>query len=191
MSRLPISGGSSFGEMSIMNSRSTVVSVQEITWMSLLIAMQMVLSKLSIGSNTLKVGFSFIAIGLLGYYFGPFKAAIANVIADVISNVVMPSAGGFFLGFTFSALVAGLIYGFMLYNHKVTVWRTFVTVLLITVVVNTGMNTLWINMMTNIPYVTLLIPRLAKEAFSLVYQTGLLYIVLKWIDNSKFNRIGQ
>ncbi|PMD68339.1 folate family ECF transporter S component [Companilactobacillus nuruki] len=174
-----------------MNSRSTVVSVQEITWMSLLIAMQMVLSKLSIGSNTLKVGFSFIAIGLLGYYFGPFKAAIANVIADVISNVVMPSAGGFFLGFTFSALVAGLIYGFMLYNHKVTVWRTFVTVLLITVVVNTGMNTLWINMMTNIPYVTLLIPRLAKEAFSLVYQTGLLYIVLKWIDNSKFNRIGQ
>ena len=191
MSRLPISGGSSFGEMSIMNSRSTVVSVQEITWMSLLIAMQMVLSKLSIGSNTLKVGFSFIAIGLLGYYFGPFKAAIANVIADVISNVVMPSAGGFFLGFTFSALVAGLIYGFMLYNHKVTVWRNFVTVLLITVVVNTGMNTLWINMMTNIPYVTLLIPRLAKEAFSLVYQTGLLYIVLKWIDNSKFNRIGQ
>ena len=174
-----------------MNSRSTVVSVQEITWMSLLIAMQMVLSKLSIGSNTLKVGFSFIAIGLLGYYFGPFKAAIANVIADVISNVVMPSAGGFFLGFTFSALVAGLIYGFMLYNHKVTVWRNFVTVLLITVVVNTGMNTLWINMMTNIPYVTLLIPRLAKEAFSLVYQTGLLYIVLKWIDNSKFNRIGQ
>lgn len=174
-----------------MNSKSTVVSVQEVTWMALLIAMQMVLSKLSIGSNTLKVGFSFIAIGLLGYYFGPFKAAVANVLADVISNVVMPSSGGFFLGFTFSALVAGVIYGYMLYNHKVTILRTFITVLLITVIVNTGMNTLWIHMMTNVPYPALLIPRLTKEAFSLVYQTGLLYIVLKWIDNSKFNKIGR
>ena len=171
------------------SSKSSVVSVQEITWMALLIALQMVLSKLSIGSNTLKVGFSFIAIGLLGYYFGPYKAAIANVIADIISNTVMPSSGGFFWGFTFSALVAGVIYGFMLYNHKVTVLRTFLTVLLITVIVNTGLNTLWIHMMTNIPYITLLIPRLAKEAFSLVYQTGLLFIVLRWIDNSKFNKI--
>lgn len=173
-----------------MNSRSSVISVQEVTWMALLIALQMVLAKLSVGSNTLKVGFSFIAIGLLGYYFGPFKAAIANVLADVISNLLLPSGGGFFIGFTFSALVAGVIYGFMLYNHKVSVWRTFVTVLLITVIVNTGLNTLWIHMMTNVPYVTLLVPRLAKEAFSLVYQTGLLYIVLKWIDNSKFNKIG-
>ena len=174
-----------------MNSRSTVISVQEVTWMALLIALQMVLSKLSVGSNTLKVGFSFIAIGLLGYYFGPFKAAVANVLADVISNVALPSAGGFFIGFTFSALVAGVIYGYMLYNHKVTILRTFITVLLITVIVNTGMNTLWIHMMTNVPYPVLLVPRLAKEAFSLVYQTGLLYIVLKWIDNSKFNKIGH
>ncbi|WP_235700275.1 hypothetical protein [Companilactobacillus paralimentarius] len=56
-----------------MNSRTKVVSVQGITWMALLIALQMVLSKLSIGSNMLQVGFSFIAVGLLGYYFGPVK----------------------------------------------------------------------------------------------------------------------
>jgi len=173
------------------NSRSSAISVQEVTWMALLIALQMVLSKLSVGSNTLKVGFSFIAIGLLGYYFGPIKAAAANVLADIISNVVLSPSGGFFIGFTFSALIAGAIYGFMLYNKKVTILRTFITVLLITVVVNTGMNTLWIHMMTNLPYMTLLIPRLAKEAFSLVYQTGLLYIVLKWIDNSKFSKIGR
>ncbi|GAB5057158.1 folate family ECF transporter S component [Companilactobacillus alimentarius] len=174
-----------------MDSRTKVVSVQEITWMALLIALQMVLGKLSIGSNTLKVGFSFIAIGLLGYYFGPFKAAVANVLADIISHTVMATGGSFFLGFTFSALVAGVIYGYMLYNHKVTVLRTFITVLLITVIVNTGLNTLWIHMMTNLPYVTLLVPRLTKGAFSLVYQTGLLFIVLRWIDNSKFNKIGQ
>jgi hypothetical protein len=63
--------------------------------MSLLIALEMVLGQLSIGSNMLKVGFSFVALGLLGYYFGPIKAAIANVIADIISNVLLPSGGGF------------------------------------------------------------------------------------------------
>ena len=172
------------------NSRTKVISVQEVTWMALLIALQMVLGKLSIGSNTLKVGFSFIAIALMGYYLGPYKAAIANVLADIIGHTVLASGSSFFFGFTLSALVAGLIYGYMLHNHKVTVLRTFITVLLITVIVNTAMNTLWIQMMTNLPVMTLLVPRLAKEAFSLVYQTGLLYIVLKWIDNSKFNKIG-
>jgi len=174
-----------------MNSKSTVFSVQEVTWMALLIALQMVLSKLSIGSNTLKVGFSFIAIGLLGYYFGPIKAAVANGLADIISNTVLASAGGFFWGFTLSAIISGVIFGYMLYDHKVTVLRSFITILLITVIVQIGLNTLWIHMMTNLPYVALLVPRLTKEAFSLVYQTGLLYIVLKWVDNSKFNKIGR
>ncbi|MFH5811771.1 folate family ECF transporter S component [Companilactobacillus sp. FL22-1] len=174
-----------------MNSRSTSISVQEVTWMSLLIALQIVLSQLTFGSNILKVGFSFLSIGLLGYYFGPFKAALANVLADIISNVVLPSAGGFFIGFTFSALVAGLIYGLVLYNHKVTVLRTFLAVFLIVLIVNTGMNTVWIHMMTHVPYPALLVPRLPKEAFSLIYQTGILYIILKWIDSSKFSKIGR
>lgn len=174
-----------------MMSRSSSISVHELTWMSLLIALEMVLGQLSIGSNMLKVGFSFVALGLLGYYFGPIKAAIANVIADIISNVLLPSGGGFFWGFTFSALVSGLIFGWLLYNHKVTILRVFIAVLLNVVIVNTLLNTLWIQMMTNVPFVALLVPRLLKEAIGLVYQTGILYLVLRWINNSRFNKIGR
>ncbi|MQS89336.1 folate family ECF transporter S component [Companilactobacillus mishanensis] len=171
--------------------KSTSITVHELTWMALLIAMQMVLSKLSVGSGILQVGFSFIAIGLMGYYFGPIKAMFANAAADIIANVLLPTGGGFFWGFTLSALVAGLIYGFMLYNRKVTLLNVFLTVLLITVVINTLMNTFWISMMTHNPFWVMLLTRLPKEGISLIYQTGILYFILKWVSNTRFNKIGR
>ncbi|KRL66444.1 hypothetical protein FC27_GL000586 [Companilactobacillus versmoldensis DSM 14857 = KCTC 3814] len=170
---------------------STAINVHELTWMALLIALQMVLTKFSIGSNMLKVGFSFIAIALLGYYFGPIKAAMANVIADIITNTVFSTGGTFFFGFTVSAAVAGLIFGFMLHRRKVTVLNVFLTILVFTVVVNVLMNTLWISMMANLPFHVMLMTRLPKEAIALVYQTGILFIILKWISKSRFNRIGR
>ncbi|MFC6322916.1 folate family ECF transporter S component [Companilactobacillus baiquanensis] len=169
-------------------SRSSI-SVHELTWMAILIALEMVLSRFSIGSNALQVGFSFVAMGLIGYYFGPYKAAIAMAIADIMKMVILPSSGGFFWGFTVSAIVGGIIYGFMLYNKKVTITRVLITTVLVVVIVNTLMNTWWIHMISNAPYWVLLTPRLIKEAISLVYQTGILYLVLKWISNSKFNKI--
>lgn len=171
---------------------NTAISIHELTWMALLIALESVLIKLTFGSAMLKVGFSFIAIGLMGYYFGPYKAALANGIADSISNVILGSNGSyFFWGFTVSAVVSGLIAGFVLHHRKVTLLNVFITILLITVVVNTLMNTLWVSIMTNNPYLVMLVARLPKQAIALVYQTGLLYIMLKWIDGSRFSKIGR
>lgn len=174
-----------------MNRSKEAISVNEMTWMALLIAFEMVLSKLSVGSNMLHVGFGFIGIALLGYYFGPIKAAIANGVADLIGTTILGTGGTFFIGFTVSALTAGLIFGLMLHNRKVTILNVFLAVLFFVVIVNTLMNTLWIGMVANVPFYTMLIPRLPKELISLVYQTGILYIILKWISNSRFSKIGR
>ncbi|WP_099975131.1 MULTISPECIES: folate family ECF transporter S component [Lactobacillaceae] len=168
------------------------LKIQELTWMAVLIAMNVVLSKLVIGvSNIMQIGFGFVALALIGYYFGPFKAAIANVLADIIANTVFPSVGGFFWGFTLSALVAGVIYGLMLHNRKVTLLNSFLTTLLVVVIINLGMNTLWIHMMYQTPVTALLASRLPKEALSLIYQTAFIYIILRWVQNSRFNKIGR
>ncbi|AKP66952.1 folate family ECF transporter S component [Companilactobacillus ginsenosidimutans] len=170
---------------------STAIGVHELTWMALLIAFEMVLSKFSPGTNILKVSFTFIAIGLMGYYFGPYKAAIANAVADLIGNTVFATGGTYFYGFTLSAIITGLIYGYLLHNRKVTVLNVFLAVFLVTVVVNTLMNTLWVSILASAPYNVMLMTRLPKEAIELVYQTGLLYIILKWISKSRFNKIGH
>lgn len=170
---------------------TAVISVHELTWMALLIAMQIVLTKFNIGSNMLQVGFSFIAMALIGYYFGPYKAAIAGAVADILGNTVLSTGGGFNIGFTVSAITLGLIYGFMLHNRKVSLLNVFITVLLTTLVVNLFMNTLWIHLQYGTPFMALLVTRGIKEAITLVYQTGILYFILRWISNSRFNRIGR
>lgn len=170
---------------------STSFRVHELTWMALLVAFAIVISKFSFGSSILQVRFTFIALGIIGYYFGWYKAAIASGVVDLVANTLFASGGTFFFGFTISAVVTGLIFGFMLHNRKVTVLNVFITILLLTVVVDILLNTTWISMMASAPFNVLLVARLPKELIALVYQTGILYFILKWISNSRFSKIGR
>ena len=181
-----------FGDVKMNRSKgNNAIRVHELTWMALLIAFQIVLSKLSIGNNVLRIGFSFIAAGLIGYYFGPYKAAIAGGIADVIQATVFATAGAYFPGFTLSAVLAGAVYGFFLHKRKITLLNVFIPVLLITGIINTFLDTWWITIMYHLNYNAMLLARLPKQAFALVYQTGILYFILKWVSNSRFSKIGR
>lgn len=166
--------------------RSSTLLTEEVAWLGALVALQMVLGRLTVGSDLIKIGFGFIATGLIGYYFGPFRAAIACVASDIVTNVVFPQPTGFFWGFTLSALVSGVIYGSILYRKKVTILRVAIAVFLIILIVNTLMNTYWISIIAHLPYKVLLVPRVIKEIITLPIQATILYMVLKWVDNSKF-----
>lgn len=167
----------------------SVFLVRELTWLAALIALQMILGKLSIGNDIVKIGFGFVANALIGYYFGPFKAAIAGVAGDIISNTILPSSGGFFWGFTLSALVTGLIYGSILYKKEVTIWRVILVTVLIVVIIDTLMNTYWISIMANAPFKVMFATRIVKEIITIPIQATILYLVLRWVDNSRFKSL--
>lgn len=167
----------------------SVFLVRELTWLAALIALQMILGKLTIGNEIVKIGFGFVANALIGYYFGPYKAAIAGVAGDIISNTIFPSSGGFFWGFTLSALVTGIIYGFVLHKKEVTIWRVILVTALVIIIVDTLMNTYWISMMANAPFKVMFATRIIKEIITLPIQSTVLYMVLKWVDNSGFKSL--
>lgn len=168
---------------------SNVLRVRELTWLAALIALQMILSRLEVGPNFMKFGVGFIATALIGYYFGPIMGAIVGVISDIVTHVIFPDPSGFFWGFTLSALVGGLIYGLVLYKKKITFVRSLVATLLVVIIVNTLMNTLWVSMLANVPFMVYLVPRLAKEAITIVVQTLGIWLILGWVDRSRFRRI--
>lgn len=161
------------------------LNTQQFAWLCVLIALQVVLNRLTVGTSYLQIGFGFIAGGLIGYYFGPFHGAIAEVIADIISNTLFPANGGFFFGFTLSALISGIIYGLFLYHQKITFGRILLMVTTITVVVNLLMNTGWVSIMSGVPFMTMLKIRLPKEIITLPIQTIILYFILRWVNLSK------
>lgn len=169
--------------------RGNALLVRELTWLSALIALQMILGRLEIGPNFVKFGFGFIATALIGYYYGPVTGAIVGVVSDIVTHVIFPDPSGFFWGFTLSALIAGFIYGLVLYRKRITFWRVLLVTVLVVIIVNTLLNTLWISMMANQPFTFFLGPRLLKELITIPVQTIGLWLVLGWVDRSKFRRI--
>ena len=112
--------------------------------MALLIAMNVVLARfLGIQTPLVQVSFSFVPVVLAALLYGPVPAAIVGAMGDFLGAILFP-AGAFFPGFTLTAFLAGLVYGVFLYQKPAAVWRAVAAVLLITVFLNMGLNTLWL-----------------------------------------------
>lgn len=67
---------------------------------AMLIALQIILEKLSIGDPAvLKIGLGFIATALIGFLLGPWIGALSMIINDLISNTLLSSGAMFFSWF--------------------------------------------------------------------------------------------
>lgn len=95
-------------------------------WMAyagVLIALQIVLGNLvQIAFVTKQMNLGFLPIAAAGYLLGPVGALIVAVLGDVLGTMIF-GTGAYFAGFTITAALVGLIYGWMMYpeNQK---WLT-------------------------------------------------------------------
>ncbi|MCR5102383.1 MAG: folate family ECF transporter S component [Butyrivibrio sp.] len=131
----------------------------------------------------IKIGFSGIPNRVVDYLFGPAAGAIFGAALDVIKWFITPD-GDFFPGFTISAMLGGLVYGFILYKKKLTIQRMFVAQLIVKVVVNIGLNSLWLKILYDQAIIALLPSRILSNAVMLPIDTFIYYIVLLAVDKS-------
>ena len=94
----------------------------------------------------IRVGFSFLPNVIIDFLYGPVVGGIFGGVMDVVKYIMNPT-GPFFPGFTISAIVGAVIYGIILYRQKVTILRVFMAQLLVKVVVNLMLNTVWLVML--------------------------------------------
>ncbi|WP_373842879.1 folate family ECF transporter S component [Limosilactobacillus sp.] len=174
--------------MSILSFTSPRFTTRQMTLASMLIALQVVLGKLSVGDPTVvKVGLGFMATALIGYFLGPWTGGIAMVINDLISNTILSSGTLFFPGFTFSAFVSGVIAGMFLYNQKITWQRALVYEFFQILITNVIFTTLWIYLMslssssTGRTFMALLTIRLPKEIITWPIEGLVVYFILRQV----------
>ncbi|ETA73816.1 folate family ECF transporter S component [Ligilactobacillus equi] len=159
------------------------MNVRTLTLAALLIALNVVLGKLSVGSDTVfKISLGFIATGMIGYFLGPWWGGVAMVVKDLIANTIFSSGSTFFLGFTFSAFVSGVIAGMILYQQKVSLKRLFAYEFVQILVTNVFFTTLWINILYTTPFIQLLTVRLPKEVISWPIEAIILFLVLRAVS---------
>ena len=91
---------------------------QKIAIIGLLTALQIVLTRfLGITTPVVSFNFSFVPLVINAVLFGPISASVSSAAADIIGSVLFPQGLGiYFPGYTLSAALNGLIYGFILYS---------------------------------------------------------------------------
>ena len=133
-------------------------NVRMLTVLGLLIALEIILSRFcSISAWNIKIGFNFIPVVIAALLYGPLTAGIAAGLADFLGAVLFP-IGMYCPGFTVTAFLTGAVYGIFLYKQRNS-FRIFCAVLFSQLVFSLCLNTLWISILYDSPYLPLLATR--------------------------------
>ncbi|WP_258920983.1 folate family ECF transporter S component [Heyndrickxia coagulans] len=153
---------------------------KKIVLIGLFIALEVISTRfLSIQTPIIRIGFTFIPTALSAVLLGPVLAGVTAGLADIMGMMLFPAGSAYFPGFTLSAFLSGVIYGVFLYHRPVGFWRVCLAVLAITIVVNLGLDTLWLWMLTGKGILGLLPVRLIKSAMMFPIQIMMIYAVWK------------
>lgn len=166
-----------------------------LVFLSLLVAMDVVLTHMIpvIQVDIIRISFGFVPQSFSSMLFGPFIGGVAAVLGDIIGMVIAPK-GAYFPGFTLSALLTGMIYGFFLYRRPKTLLRITLAVLCITLFVDIGLNTYWLTILLGKGYVAILPARVIKSIVMLPAQVSVIYLLWRYagnrIENTLLSRAG-
>jgi len=160
--------------------------VRKLIYCALLIALHTVLGMfagIQVG-NSIRISFGYLATAANAVLLGPVPAAFGAMITDLLVFLIKPT-GPFFPGFTLSAGLGGLIYGLVLYKRKISIVRVLLAKLLIDVLVNILLNTLWLKMLYENAFFALLPARILKNLIQYPVDVLLLFPVVRWCASMK------
>lgn len=140
----------------------TKMSVKSISIIGILVAMEIILARFSIHTWNLKIGFSFVPVVVAAIFYGPVTAGLVGAIGDIMGYILFP-VGAYFPGFTLTAFVTGMIFGFFLRKSQ-SVLNIVLAVLCVQIFVSQFMTTYWISFLYGSPYWALFATRIYQTA---------------------------
>lgn len=132
----------------------------------------------------IRVSFGYLCVAATALLCGPFPAMASAALGDVIGHFIKPM-GAFFPGFTLSAMIGGLVYGFAFYERPVTAARAALSKAVIDLIVNLALNTLWLQILYGKAFWAILPGRALKNLAQYPVDVLLLYVWLRWLDGQK------
>lgn len=144
-------------------------NIKKIVISALLLAASIVINRfLSVNTSVLSIGFTFVPLMLAGIILGWKYSIIIAGLADIIGALLFPF-GSFFIGYTISALLTGLVYGCCLYQkdgfkvNKKFFIRLIIAILIVTIFINGGLNTVWLLLTSKKATIAILPTRIIKQ----------------------------
>lgn len=141
---------------------------RKISYMALLIATDVVLTRLCINLPTVKIGFGFFATVIAAILYGPIYAGAEAAIADITGAFLFPT-GPYFPGFTVTALLSGIVYGIFLHK-KVNTVRVVLSIAIIAVLFSVLLNTYFLTFVVGKGFIALLPKRIIQAMIMIPIQ---------------------
>lgn len=132
----------------------------------------------------IKIGFSGIPNRIVEFLFGPVVGCIFGGTLDILKFFLKPG-GTFFFGFTFNAMLAGVIYGSILYQKPVRLGRVVFAEFLVKLIVNCILNTLWLSILYGKGFFVMLPPRILRNLIMLPIDSFIVYFSCSLIQKYK------
>lgn len=162
------------------NKNKFTFTTKQIAVLGVLMGLRIALSRFSvmIGPNN-RLAFGFIIASIIGMLFGPWVAGFSSVGTDLLTSFLFGTQGGpFFIGFTLTAFVGGVVYGFFLHRKEIKWQHVLLAVLVNTILTNLVMNTLWVNILFKTPVFVLLASRIPQNLIMGPIRFIVIYLVL-------------
>jgi ECF transporter S component (folate family) len=154
-----------------------------LVYMSLIIAMEVVLTRfLSIQTPIVRIGFTFLPIAISAMMFGSVFAGMAAALADTVGMMLFSSGGAYFPGFTITAFLTGAIYGLFLYKKPKSLARIIIPVAIISIVVNLGLDTVWLWILTGKGIMAILPTRILKCLIMIPIQISVIQVSWRYLE---------
>ncbi len=153
------------------------LSTRKLVLLALMVALNVVLGRFSIQvTNEVRISvLGFIPIALSGMMMGPLFGALTGAAGDILNYVLFTHVyGGYFPGYTLTALLSGLWYGLILKDQKVKWWRAIIAIVPVILVGEIGLNSCWVYMMYRNTFWANLPLRLITNAIEAPIKTMLL-----------------
>ena len=98
---------------------------------------------------------------------------------------MLKPTGPFFPGFTFNAIIAGIMYGSILYKKPVSIKRILIAEILVSFICNILLGTLWLNILYGKAFFAILPMRAIKNIVLLPINSFMAFVILKFLEQYK------
>ncbi|MBQ3090699.1 MAG: folate family ECF transporter S component [Oscillospiraceae bacterium] len=169
---------------SLNHCKSTRALALSALFVGIIITMDMLNIRLQF-TPQLRITFDYLFSASIGMLFGPVLGLMSGFCADLLGYLMNSGGGAYFPGFTITAMVAGLIYGLLLYyppkESKRFFLRCLITKGMINLICNVILNTYWFSLTGGEAMSALLPLRLAKNLVLWVPEALLMFLVLNLV----------
>jgi len=160
------------------------LSLKHLIMIALLIALQIIFTRfLSFDNSIVRIGATFIPLALCSMMFGPISGGIAAAMADVIGVILFyGGAYAYFPGFTLTAFLSGVVYGIFLFKNPQKISNYIIAVLIVSVVFDLALGTLWLSILMGKGYLALLPSRILKCVIMTPVEVIVLRLLWKYLE---------